>query len=80
MNVPYVKQIENKVVTNPIKGSYISEFPNRRERRQENKKDRFMNNRKTTHLTIYKLGPTKVLKYKRERQLIDGKVIEHYVH
>ena len=69
MNVPYVKKYdENGVVTNPIRGSYMSEGKNRAERRQELQKHRFHGESKNCHLTV-----VKTQKYKRVRQAIKCK-------
>lgn len=38
MNIPYVKVYQNRRLTNPINGSYISRGPNRRTRRKEMKR------------------------------------------
>lgn len=78
MNTPYVKKLnENGEVINPIKGSYLHQEQNRKQRRL--KLERFVNNRKTFHLTV-----TKTLKYARKVQEIllkDGSVkrIGHYI-
>lgn len=87
MNVPYVKEYdENGVVTNPIRGSYMSEGKNRAERRKSMQKQRFHGESNNCHLTV-----TSTHKYKRVRQAIkckdkngnytgETKVIEHYLN
>lgn len=80
MNVPYVKKYdENGRVTNPIKGSLISEFPNRKERREELQKHRFYGESKNLHLTVK--GAFKYLRLKQIEFTKQGqkKVIEHYL-
>jgi len=80
MNQPYIKQRdENGNVTNPIIESLISEFPNRRKRREIKNQPRFFNNRKSNKLTI-----GKDYKYKRVIQIEkdkdgDTKKIFHYI-
>ena len=78
MNIPYVKTY-NLIgeVTNPIEGSYINNFANRKQRRA--KPMRFKSNRSGVSLTI-----SENLKYHRIYQiikLIDGTIkrIGHYV-
>jgi hypothetical protein len=52
MNAPYVKQFdENGVVTNPINGKYVNEFPNRSQRNA--KKPRDFNNKNSTPTVIH---------------------------
>jgi hypothetical protein len=78
MNIPYVKQFDkNGTLLNPIKGSYLNEFPNRSERHK--KKERFHGESKNFHLTVVKSAL-----FKRVRQIEfekDGtrKTIEHYL-
>lgn len=81
MNTPYKKEFdENGDLMNPITGSYMSEEPNRKTRRQ--RVGRFHGNGKNHHLTV-----TETRKYRRIMQLIeyvkDGifyrKTVNHYV-
>lgn len=86
MNVPYVKKYdENGVVTNPIRGSYLSEGENRAARRKDLQKQRFYGESKNYHLTV-----VKTQKYARVKQAIRCKdkkgnytgeirIIEHYL-
>ena len=80
MNVPYVKKFDvNGTLTNRIKGHFFSEFPNRKERREDLNKQPLYGNGKNFHLTVVKTA-----KFKRVRQIefeMDGtrKVIEHYL-
>lgn len=77
MNQPYVKKYdENGILTNPIETVYTSEFQNRGQRRQKQK--RFMNNRKGNKYTLF--GQT--LFSKRVQIVVTEtcrKVIYHYV-
>jgi len=80
MNVPYVKKYnENGQVTNPIKGNYISEFPNRKERREDLQKHRFYGESKNLHLTVK--GAFKFIRLKQVEFTKKGKlkIIEHYL-
>ena len=54
INAPYIKNLdENGNCTNPItKGGYFSKGKNRKERRSENQKDRFVGNGKNYHITV----------------------------
>lgn len=78
MNTPYRKRFnENGEVTNPIMGARLHHEPNRRERRS--KPTRFVNNRKTFHLTV-----SNAIRYHRVVQQIldkDGSIkrVGHYV-
>jgi len=64
MNQPYVIQMnELGQVTNPIIRSYVSEFPNRKARREPIQ--RFRKNSKGINLTINKMG-----KFERAIQVI----------
>lgn len=89
MNIPYVKQYnEEGVLTNPIKGFYPNQFPNRKARKEtrdrkwggSHPKERFMGNRKGISLSI--VG---ALKYRRfiqwalDEKTGDIKRIEHYL-
>lgn len=77
-NTPYIKEYNTEgVLTNPIKGAYINQFPTRKNRRVS--KERFFGNGKNTPLTIFKNS-----KFLRVRQIIKGnegkkKTIEHYI-
>lgn len=79
MNTPYIKQLnELGQVINPIEKSYMSEYPNRRERRHSEK--RFTGNTAThCHLTV-----TGTVKFRRVRQTAITKkgekhIIYHYL-
>ena len=80
MNIPYKKKYDkNGVVVNPIKSNYMSNEPNRSERRKKLQKKRFHGESKNFHLSVFNN-----MKYHRFRQVIilkDGrsKTIEHYV-
>lgn len=74
MNIPYVKKIDQKTekVLNPIKGRYVSNSPNRRNRKLKLKKGRFKNNSNRYHQVI--VGRDRYIKhtqvifdYKREK-------------
>lgn len=77
MNKPYVKVYDaSGVLTNPIKGSYISKSPNRSQRRFT--APRFRGNHKGVSLTIVPGKPPIV--YRRViQELPDGKQIQHYL-
>lgn len=72
-NIPYVKQYNpDGTIANPIKESYESKLPNRRQRK--GKQPRFIGNGKNNHMTI-----TGRFRYDRKVQLIGKKRIEHNV-
>ena len=71
-NVPYVKVYENGEIQNPITDKYISEFPNRKTRRQRPK--RFNNNRKTTPIVIFGVD-----KYYRRNRVVFKKDVDKEV-
>lgn len=81
MNTSYVKQYDaNGRVINPIVGDLIHQFPNRRQRKQSLKKQRFYGESKNTHLTVS--GNVKFFRVKQIIKLkLNGikKTIEHYV-
>lgn len=78
MNTPYIKHFdENGVLKNPIIGSYLNHFQNRRKRRQ--RPERFYGESKNHHLTVGESS-----KYLRVRQIERDengkrKTIEHYL-
>ncbi len=74
MNKPYVKVYDTEgIITNPIKGSYISKSPNRSQRRFT--AQRFKGNHKGVSLTI-----NDEYAYRRVLQITpNGKRIEHYL-
>jgi len=87
MNKPYVKQYDkNGIVINPIIGSYVNEFNNRRVRREVINEKRFYGESKNHHLTV-----VKTMKYNRHKQIIycrnpktgeytgERRIIEHYL-
>ena len=80
MNVPYVKKFDaNGTLTNRIKGHLFSEFPNRKERREDLNKQPLFGNGKNYHLTVVKTAKFKrVIQFEFNK---DGtrKVIEHYI-
>lgn len=79
-NIPYRKKYnQNGELLNPIVESYVSHGPNRKERRENLQKDRFVGNGKNISLTV-----TGTRKYLRHRQVEidkDGetKYILHYI-
>ena len=81
MNKPYVKEYNDQgVVTNPIKGSFLTPSinGNRRDRRSVKQADRFRGNNKGHNLSV---GPS--YKYSRRIQCVllsDGSIkkIKHY--
>ncbi len=80
MNEPYIKKYdENGEVANPIKGSLIPNYPNRKERRQHLNETRFMGNTKGVNLTVVNLG--KYLRLRQPEIDKDGnpKLIDHYL-
>ena len=79
MNQPYVKQFDsNGTLLNPIKGMYLNESPNRKERREIFNKPRFKGNGKNISLTIMPIG--KFLRIRQVAKCKDGSIntIEHY--
>lgn len=79
MNVPYVVKKNKDGMNIPLNENYISEFPNRRERREYMQKKRLHGESKNHHLTVLPTG-----KYRRVRQFEydkkgNFKVIEHYI-
>jgi hypothetical protein len=82
MNNPYVKQYDdNGILSNPIVGSYATEFPQltRTDRRLPKQKKRFFGNGKQIPLVVGgKFKYLKVLQYafNKEGNL---KTIEHYI-
>lgn len=87
MNQPYVKQINSLgVVTNPITGSYINQYPNRKERRIYLQKDRFHGESKNRHLIIVKTNrftrQKQYIKLKDEKGVYTGevRVIKHLLN
>ena len=87
MNVPYVKQQdENGKCINPIKGKYVNEHPNRKERREPMQKFRFAGNGNNYPLTVHKT--TKFVRTLQHIHLKDKsgnytgeiKRIEHYLN
>lgn len=79
-NTPYVKEFNDLgECTNPIDRVYLSESPNRQQRKLATKNQRFKGNKKGISLTV-----TNNSKYERAIQPIlckDGSVkhIEHYI-
>lgn len=85
MNKPYVKEVVDGEIINPIKGSYPSDYPNRKQRRKYLQKDRFRGNSKGVNLSVFKDS-----KYSRELQVIfcvdpetkkptgEKRVVKHY--
>ena len=71
-NVPYVKVYKNGELQNPITDKYISEFPNRKTRRQRPK--RFNNNRKTTPIVVFGVD-----KYYRRSRVVYSKNLEEVI-
>lgn len=52
MNTPYVKKYDgNDVLTNPINGKYVNEFPNRQQRNSKPPRD--YNNKKSIPTVIH---------------------------
>jgi len=52
INTPYVKTYsDDGLLANPIKGNYLHNSPNRRQRRQIKQKNRFHGESKNFHLT-----------------------------
>lgn len=80
MNVPYVKEYDrNGQVSNPIRDILMSQFPNRKERRQIKQKQRFYGNGKNTHLTVKEAFRFLRLKQFEIDKTGKPKVIEHYL-
>lgn len=80
MNTPYVKTFDqNKNVSNPIIGSLLNNFPNRKTRRQNKRKTRFHGESNNIHLTVNKYS--KYLRIRQPELDKDGnrKIIEHYI-
>ena len=78
MNIPYKKEYnEQGILINPIQGSYLHQFPNRRKRNEE--QPRFYGESKNHHLTV--TGKFKFLRHKQIVKLKDGstKIIHHYL-
>lgn len=78
MNKPYVKIIENGLVSNPIDGAYLNEHPNRRERRSQLQKQRHRGNHKGVSLVTVREG-NKIVAYFRTIQMIGNKIVNHYL-
>ncbi len=80
MNTPYVKQYNNKgEVTNPIKGTYISEHPNRRSRRSAMKGERFRGNTSEAMLVYVTKKFRKVWQVIKDDAGEEVKRIMHYL-
>ena len=80
INAPYVKQFDsNGTLLNPIKGSLVSNFPNRKQRRQIKQKNRFYGESKNFHLTCD--GEYAFLRHKQLENDKEGnkKTILHYI-
>ena len=77
-NKPRVNIIENGIITNPIKETYLHSGPNRKTRRKVLQKNRWMGNHKGTQLSVYKTH-----KYHKTIQNImvgdNIKTIQHYI-
>jgi hypothetical protein len=78
MNVPYVKEYNDKgELLNPINGKYVNYFPNRQQRKPN--RQRFFNNKKTSQLvTLGNKVYYKVLQYETDKEGKEIK-IEHYL-
>ena len=72
-NESYVKVLDENGKSNFPKGGVIHKYPNRRQRKQSLKIDRFMSNKKGVSLTIIKKD-----RYERFLQWIGSKCISHY--
>ena len=79
INVPYVKEYKDGILTNPIKPGktgYPTNGNNRMDRRGALQKDRHFGESKNFHLTVHKAG-IDFVKWHRVRQFIklkDGKI------
>lgn len=69
-NQPYVKEYQNGVLVNPIKGTYSSPYPNRAQRRK--RPGRELSNKKGDQIVL--VGP---YKYKKVLQEVNGRRIVH---
>jgi len=79
LNIPYKKEYDkNGNVKNPIIGSYISEFDNRKKRREKDQKSRFYGESKNYHLTVHGRFKYKRIKQIEKDKFGNKKIIEHY--
>lgn len=82
MNTPYVKEYNSDgVVTNPIQGSYVTEFPqmNRKARRDGKQKKRFRGNGKNYPLSVLSSSKyVRLIQWAWNRNLERWNRIEHY--
>lgn len=80
MNVPYVKAYDNNgFLANPIIEGYMSNFPNRKQRRKIKQKNRFYGESKNFHLTTtgkYAFRRIKQISFDKDG---DKKTIFHYI-
>lgn len=80
INKPFVKEYDKMGnVVNDFERSYVSEFPNRKSRREHLNKGRFQNNRKSANLTL--VGRSKFRRVLQTELDKKGnvKLIEHYL-
>jgi hypothetical protein len=80
MNTPYVKRFnENGELLNPINGTYMSQHPNRRQRKSMEKGTRMFPNDKGFHMTVTPFGRY-IKRYQQEVDMETGrtKIILHY--
>lgn len=78
-NIPYLKQYNEDGTEIPLKQNYLNKFPNRRQRKADEKKKRFFGNGKNHPLTV--LHNAKFLRFRQIEKDKEGKVktIEHYL-
>jgi hypothetical protein len=78
MNQPFVAQREFGKITNfPKTGKYVSQFPNRRQRREILNEPRHKGNNKGVSLVVLSLGKGQFVKYLKSFQVIGNKTICH---
>jgi len=80
INTPYVKTYsDDGLLANPIKGNYLHNSPNRRQRRQIKQKNRFHGESKNFHLTCEgKYSFARVKQHETDKEG-NKKVILHYL-
>jgi len=78
MNQPFVaRRVMGKIDNFPETGKYVSQFPNRRQRRESLNEPRHKGNNKGVSLVVLNLGKGKFMKYLKSFQVIGNKTICH---
>ncbi len=80
INTPYVKTYsDDGLLANPIKGNYLHNSPNRRQRRQIKQKNRFYGESKNYHLTCDGINSYARIKQYSINKEGNKKVVLHYL-